>query len=82
MENKKNKVLVNFNNIQITGVCWFTSFNSCVGVVRILDKYEGFKYYIAATSGNSEVEDIKFIASYGAPFYKKSAELLDFNEVG
>lgn len=60
----KNNILGSFSNLSVVGVCWFGD----VGVVKVVDPYEGIKYYIGIISGEDEQQDIKRIALWGKRF--------------
>jgi hypothetical protein len=57
------------------GVMWFSGRTS-VGVVRVIDEYEGIKYYIAAVSGLDEQVDTQFIMDWGSTFPKDAGDKL------
>jgi hypothetical protein len=73
----------------ITGQIWFTS-SHCVGVVQIVQDHQkneyrqtgnaDFKYYIGVGWGEDEKTDATYIAEHGAPFDKKSGDVL-FNVI-
>ena len=48
-------------------VRWFNG-RSCIGVVRVVDPYDGPKYYIGVGIGRSEEEDIQTITDWGTHF--------------
>ena len=49
---------------------WFSNSLGCVGIVQVLDPYEGFKYYIASVPGLSEDLDMQRVADWGSTFPK------------
>lgn len=54
------------------------------GIVRVLDDYEGIKYYIRGTAGDdqdtriaaSEKDDAQYIADWGSTFPKAAGDAL------
>lgn len=53
--------------MKILDVIWFSG-TSCVGVVKVLDEFEGIKYYISSATGMDEEVDMEHIAAWGATF--------------
>lgn len=56
-------------------VRWFSGRN-CVGVVRIVDPYDGVKYYIGVGQGWDEASDAEYIADWGAKFPVEVGDIL------
>lgn len=61
--------------MKILDVRWFCGRNG-TGIVRVEDKYDGIKYYIAGIEGYNEQQDMRFIADYGTPFPKDAGDVL------
>jgi hypothetical protein len=59
--------------MKVLDVRWFNS-NGCVGIVKVLDNYEGVRYYIGIASGNDPIADAKYIANWGALFHKGAGD--------
>lgn len=58
--------------VETPRVMWFSG-RSCVGIVRVVDPYDGVKYYIGSPpmsdfSSNREEDDIQWIVDWGASF--------------
>ena len=53
---------------KIVGVRWFTSTKSTVGIVKVIDPYDGICFYISGVDGTSEDSDKNYIADWGARF--------------
>lgn len=56
-------------------VMWFSGRN-CVGIVRVVDPYDGVKYYIGVGQGFDEAHDAAYIADWGAKFPKEVGDIL------
>ena len=61
--------------MKILDVRWFCGRNN-TGIVRVEDKYDGIKYYIAGIEGCDEKQDMQFIANYGTPFPNDAGDVL------
>lgn len=48
---------------------FFTSFQNCIGIIKVKDDYGNEKFYIDVASGLDEELDIEAIANRGTPFY-------------
>ena len=57
-------------------VKWFTGGAGCVGVVRIIDEFDGAKYYIGVAEGDNEDEDVEHIMGWGSRFPKSVGDVL------
>lgn len=57
-------------------VYWFTSLTASVGIVRVLDEYEGFLYFIKSVEGLNEQDDILNIMNWGSRFPKDAGDCL------
>ena len=56
-------------------VRWFSAAH-VVGIVRIVDPYEGVKYYIGAGRGFDEADDVAYIAGWGSSFPNQIGDIL------
>lgn len=56
-------------------VRWFSGRN-CVGIVKIVDPYDGVKYYIGVGQGIDEGFDAQLIADWGAKFPRELGDIL------
>ena len=57
--------------MEILDSYWFTnttSMNGCIGIVKVLDKWDGVKYYIGAGRGGDAASDAELIAGWGSSF--------------
>ena len=61
--------------MQILDVRWFCG-RATVGVVRVLDPYEGIKYYIGTGWGQDEKTDTTHIAEHGSTFDMAAGDVL------
>lgn len=65
--------------MKIVDVRWFCG-RTMVGIVKVEDQYDGIKYFIASppgeAKGNTEGEDIQFIADWGSTFPKPAGDKL------
>lgn len=61
--------------MKVLGVRWFSG-SSCVGLVRVLDEFEGIKYYIGSVSGMDKAVDTEHVAAFGARFPNDAGDLL------
>lgn len=61
--------------MEILDVMWFCG-RSNVGIVRVLDEYEGIKYYIGSPAGVDEETDKNWIASWGSTFPIDAGDVL------
>lgn len=59
----------------ITDAIWYCGTTN-VGIVKVLDKYDGIKYYIAAVEGKDEEVDRQFVASWGSTFDPAAGKIL------
>ena len=61
----------------IKDVVWFCG-SSNVGIVKVKDPYDGYKYYIGSppNSGYDEDEDAQWIADWGSSFPVASGSIL------
>lgn len=62
--------------MEILDVRWYCAGHGNVGIVKVLDEYEGVKYYIGQCSGTDEKYDIEHIASWGSTFPIDAGEVL------
>lgn len=76
----ENKILSCFSKSKIVGACWFTGSSCFIGIVKILDEFEGFKYYIGKAHGSNELDDANNIATWGSPFPKEAGEKLIYEK--
>lgn len=56
-------------------VRWFSG-RSTIGVVRVVDPYDGPKYYIGPGQGISEEADTKMIRDWGTRFPNDAGDVL------
>ena len=56
---------------------WFTSTQSCIGIVKIENSFGEQKFYIGTGNGFNKEMDEEFIAAFGAPFDPKLFEVQD-----
>jgi hypothetical protein len=57
-------------------VCWFNGV-SLVGIVEVMDPYDGLKYYIGSPpQEGSEDDDMRWIADWGARFPMEVGKIL------
>jgi hypothetical protein len=56
-------------------VRWFNGRN-CIGIVRVMDPYDGAKYYIGMAAGHDEQDDIETIAAWGSRFPNDAGDVL------
>jgi len=61
---------------EIVDSAWFTHQGATIGIIKIEDKYEGFKYYIGNAPGENENLDLMLIADWGAHFPKAVGDAL------
>lgn len=61
--------------MQVLDVIWFSG-TSTVGLVQVMDEYDGIKYYIGAVSGMDEKVDTEYVAAWGARFPKNVGDIL------
>jgi hypothetical protein len=61
--------------MKLLNVMWFCGRTS-VGIVCVMDEYEGIKYYIAAVGGLDEQADTQFIMDWGSTFPKDAGDKL------
>lgn len=61
--------------MKFLGVYWFSG-QGTIGIVRVLDEYEGFLYYIKSVSGLNEQDDIDDIMAWGTRFPKDAGDCL------
>lgn len=54
---------------------WFTSTQSCIGIVEIENSIGEHKFYIGTGNGFNKELDAEFIAAFGAPFYPEVFEV-------
>jgi hypothetical protein len=54
---------------------WFSSAQSCIGVVEIENSVGEHKYYIGTGGGFNKENDEEFIAAFGTPFDPKIFEV-------
>lgn len=48
---------------------WFNDVSTCIGVVRVWDRFDGYRYYIGSTvESNSRSADEERIMHWGAKF--------------
>lgn len=59
----------------MSSVRWFNGRN-CIGVVRVVDPYDGVQYYIGVGNGYDEQQDIEFIAAWGTRFPNDAGDVL------
>lgn len=52
--------------MKIVAAEWFCAGHGNVGVVMVVDEYEGVKYYIGACKGIDEEDDKQWIADWGS----------------
>ena len=66
--------------MNVIEVLWFCGGHGNCGIVRVLDEYDGYKYYIGAfpgeAHGHNEQEDMQWIADWGSSFPKKVGDIL------
>ena len=62
--------------MRILGVRWFCAGHGNVGIVRVLDDYEGTKYYIGECEGTDEESDAQHIADWGSSFPRDAGDVL------
>lgn len=62
--------------VETPQVLWFCAGHGNVGIVRVVDPYDGVKYYIGQCSGRDEMSDIQHIADWGSTFPKAAGEVL------
>ena len=62
--------------MEILDVRWYCAGHGNVGIVKVLDEYEGVKYYIGQCSGINEQYDMKHIADWGSGFPQDAGEVL------
>lgn len=60
----------------ILGVRWFSAAAGTVGIVQVVDPYEGICYFISHVTGISEQADKEYIADWGARFPNDAGEKL------
>lgn len=58
-----------------TQVRWFNG-RQCIGVVRVIDPYDGVKYYVGVGSGYDEQDDIEQIKSWGTRFPNDAGDVM------
>lgn len=61
--------------MKLLDVRWFSG-AQCVGIVRVLQDYEGTVYYIGPALGGDEAIDTEYIMAYGARFPNDAGDLL------
>lgn len=69
--------------MEILDVMWFTNStaaNGCIGIVKVLDKWDGIKYYIGLGRGADAESDAQLIAGWGSSFPTESGDKLFFTK--
>lgn len=61
--------------MQVLDAIWFSG-TSTVGLVQVLDEYDGIKYYIGIATGMDEEVDKEHISAWGASFPKNVGDIL------
>lgn len=61
--------------VKILNTLWFCG-STNVGIARVLDDYDGIKYYISAFNPSTEEKDSEYIADYGTSFPKHAGDVL------
>lgn len=56
-------------------VRWFNG-RHCIGVVRVVDPYDGPKYYIGVGHGQCEEDDIQLITDWGSRLPTAAGDVL------
>jgi hypothetical protein len=62
--------------MEILDTYWFTNTTGVTGVVKVLDKWDGIKYYIGAAGGYDSSRDAEQIAKWGSSFPVVSGDKL------
>lgn len=66
--------------MKVLDVKWYCAGHGNVGIVQVMDEYDGIKYYIGSfpgeARGHSEEEDIQWITDWGSSFPKDAGNLL------
>lgn len=61
---------------EIIDVVWFCAGHGNVGIVQVLDPYDGYIYYVGQCSGIDAEADTKWIADWGSRFPKAAGDAL------
>ena len=77
-----NREIVTTSGATVIGVSWYTSGMMTLGIVIVQTKVGALKSYIGHAPGNSENDDIKYIAEWGAKFPLIAAKkLIDIDDM-
>lgn len=62
--------------MEILDTYWFTDTTGCIGIVKVLDKWDGIKYYIGHAGGYDSAHDAEQIAGWGSSFPTEAGDKL------
>lgn len=62
--------------MKILDVMWFCAGHGNVGIVKILDEYDGIRYYLGQCKGLDIDEDINHIHHWGSVFPNEAGDVL------